>query len=166
MGCNHDNIRELLLKFWDGKTSLEEEKNIKAFFQYNEVGEDLQEDKVYFELVRQNENIVLDEDFDRIIMDKIDKKSGGVVRTMNYRSVYRIAATILIIIGIAALSWFMNNEDDKQIAETVDQEEVQKAFDETKEALLLMSSKLNKGGNHTMLLGKFNEAENVIKKEK
>ena len=175
MGCNQYNIREFLEKFWEGNSSLEEENAIREYFQYNEVPDDLKEAAAYFSWIdNQKVENQLDDSFDEEIMSKINGNysSGGRVVSMPMKWL-SMAASIALIFGLA---WwgYVNTKDNQPIAgesninkelNEAEKVEVKNAFGITKNALFMVSSKLNKGTDQVNKIKKFNEAEESIQKK-
>jgi len=167
MGLNHHNIAAYLDKFWKGESSLEEESALKEFFRYNEVGPEWEEEAAYFKMIdHQEEKLSLD--FDAKIKAKMGATSPrerGVIKIN-----WRVAAVLILVLGLAALFNLKDNQTQVPMAgangNSPNKEEVREAFEQAKAALFLVSSKLNKGKNHTAKLTAFNEVEESIKHPK
>src|SRR5690606_16144291 len=79
---------------------------------------------------------------------------------------WKIAASILLVCASVFLVYQMTeqSEDGVRIVEnTVAYEDPEKAYEETKKALLLVSAKLNTPEKYTSEIGKFNEAATLFK---
>lgn len=158
------NIESLKEKFWKGETSLEEERLLREHFKSN--GKDPDGEDVYFSLLGKDKESSLGANFDQEIMRQIE--NDRPVRQLNPWFL-RIAAAVVLLATITLFRYFRGEEIAVQteIAETTAPEisdaEVAQAYEQTREALLLISSKLNKGQQPAMLLGKFDQANQQVK---
>ncbi|MDZ4823827.1 MAG: hypothetical protein SH856_10250 [Flavobacteriales bacterium] len=167
MDYNTTDIKPLLEKFWAGETSSHEENWLKKFFNENPSPKGMEEDAMYFLALSSSCSMRLDSSFDHELMSRIRNKEQ---RTTAFRWTLRIAASVIFIVGLVTVSqWvFKTDEPPVQITQTTNTTqpvdlEVMRAFEQTKSALLLISSKLNKGQEQTMMLSKFDEAQVRIK---
>ncbi|MFT4678798.1 MAG: hypothetical protein ACI84C_002638 [Flavobacteriales bacterium] len=170
MGLNQHNIDLLVDKFWKGETSLEEEAALSDYFTFNEVPDKYEGVASYFALLGEEDD-ALGHDFDSKILDEIQgktKKGGAVVFFKPFfQAVAAIAAIFVIGFFVAT------NTDDPTgpsaasvIHENVLQDpNVFEAFEQTRSALFLVSSKLNKGHEQSLKLSKFNDAQQNLKSD-
>lgn len=173
MGCNHYNIEEFLKKFWAGETSLEEEKSIREYFAFNELPENLKDDSAYFQFIKNQADVELDDDFDLEVISQLDNDSSygsAKVFSMNNRW-FGMVASIVIVLGI--FWWALdksgenNFHEDQATIENLKVIEanspaVRTAFDQTKSALFMISTKLNKGTEPAKKITKINKAQDLI----
>lgn len=175
MGCNQYNIREYLEKFWSGETTLEEEKNIKDFFTFNEVPNDLKDDAVYFK----NINVVVDEaflddDFDAEILSLLgDKKTAKGNLVLFSSPLFRMAAAVLLILGIVFLTWNLSDVPTIPVTDNTNNQSVSlnefslvksqleknSSYKKTKNTFMLIGSKMNTIIKHAEKLNKLNQIE-------
>jgi hypothetical protein len=164
MMLNKIDIQLLKEKFWKGETDLEEERILREYFENTSGAVD--GDDVYFTLLGKDKEISLNEDFDRDIMAQIENSHS--VKKLNPWFI-RAAAAVILLGTITLFRYFRADEVviNPGIAETKLEDasaaEVAKAYEQTKDALLLISSKLNKGQQPAMLLGKFDQANQQVK---
>jgi hypothetical protein len=98
---------------------------------------------------------------------KGEKDSG---RSLFQKINWQIAAVFVILLSIGALliNRQMNSSDTitatKQIVVEDTFEDPQLAYEETKKALLLISSKLNKGNTYAVEFVKFSQSQENLKK--
>ncbi len=156
-------INRLLDKYWEGETTLEEEAQLRRYFQEEEPPAAL---RPVAELFRHYENPPqLDEDFDQQLLSRIvEQKPVSMWPTL-----LKIAAVVtLFLVGTL---WFKQTywtspEPTIAVATQEDTyEDPERAYEETKQALLLMSSLMNEGTEHLTKLEKFNEAQQSVKEE-
>jgi hypothetical protein len=157
-------IEALLDKYYDGETTLEEEKNLKTFFRDHDVPEDIEEEKVKFLFYAQASEETIDVP-DEKLLSRIARKKVIIPLVSNrYRiRMAGIAASILLIIGIAC---FMNRDlfyvkNTKPVASS----NPQLANIETRNALLLVSEKLNIGNRNLSRISKWDEMQDLITKK-
>jgi hypothetical protein len=151
-------------KFWNGNTSLEEDRQLKTHYRNEAAGRELEPDEQYFVLLALEEEELLDERFDEETLKKINLKSRSLISIWYIR----VAAVILLALTIGLFQYFGNKPgvgDTITVTPTKlqDDPELAKAFEQTKQALLLVSEKLNKGQQQTMLLSKFDHAQQHVK---
>jgi len=160
-------IEELIKKYWEGNSELEEEELLKGYFAHNK-SEKLEE--VYFNFISHSKEEKLnDPDFDAGILRKIDKKEGrkrSIFQMINWR-----VAAAIIVLFTASIIFFSRKPEtqvDKSGSEnlvTMDTyDDPEKAFEETKKALLFISNKMKKGNEYALEFGKFSESQENLKK--
>lgn len=152
---NFHRIENLLEQYFEGNTSLEEEKLLKDFFQGEEIPAHLESLKDTFNYFsKENTKDELDESFDQKLFTKINHFEIDHKRQNRKRFLYfasGIAASILIIISIIANI----NPFASKLSETFDNP--QAAYLETKRALMLVSGTLNRGIKPVEKMAKFDE---------
>ncbi len=152
----------LLDKYWKGNTSLSEEK---ALLKQMESIENLsEEESAYFKQIQQFSQLSLDEEFSISIIQKTEEKKTDKTQRILPPFYLRIAAAILLFLSLIFLFFpYQKTEEPPLLAM---EEDPKKAFEITKQALLLVSAKLNKASEVTVALDKFNEVQDRIKIEK
>ncbi|MCF8308353.1 MAG: hypothetical protein K9I68_05015 [Bacteroidales bacterium] len=127
----HQEIDELIEKYFEGNTSLEEEKELKRFFNREEVPPHLEKYRKYFGMIKEERGQHA---------GKIDFSNFSTyVRWKKYRRIrnWRIAAVIVLLFGIG---FMLTNRVSRP-----DDEEVKRAFVQTKIALGYAGDHFNKG---------------------
>ncbi|WP_421762866.1 hypothetical protein [Ekhidna sp.] len=133
-------IDKLLEKYWNGETSLEEEKVIKRHFKSNPA---LSNEGHYF----------------RYLANKKSAKYEGSKSITSKKTWISAAATITIGVLTAALVFNDAKKDPFAI------EDPEKALQATREALMMIGSELKQGQNHTLELTKINKAKEELQEE-
>ncbi len=134
-------INEFLEKYWNGETSLEEEKLIKAHFSANPA---LTNEGHYFRYLSKQNQVKMEE----------PKSSAKAKRTW-------LSAAATITIGLITAVLVFNDARKDPFAE----EDPEKALQATREALLMIGAGLNEGQVHAMKLTKFNKAKEELQSE-
>lgn len=153
-------IEQLLEKYWNCETSLEEERVLREYFR-GQVPENMNEVASlfrYFESQQQKE--INSPDFDAQVKQQIrqHRPKGKVI---NLAFALRIAAGLLVVM---VATFFVRQEIRKsypsEVADTYS--DPQLALEETKKALLMLSKGFNKAQKEAGKLKVFNEAEQKI----
>lgn len=161
-----DNTREigqLLEKYWNCETSLEEEQQLRSYFNGPQVPEQLKDAAELFRFFEAERIRSLEENFDSEVMRKVKKteRTGKVVSMVRWVQVARIAAGVLVMV---AATYFVRNEVMKSNPGTIPGEitDPQQALEETKKALMMISKSFGKAKEGAGKINMFNEAEQKI----
>ena len=147
-------IEKILAKYFEGETSLSEERTLREFFFQDEVPAHLSELKEQFELYERESREELPDDFDEVLFNTIEKRerSHKAFRRTYFYYITGVAATILILITIyVRFDPFTNNNT------TYNEEEANIAFTEASRILYFVSDKFNKGTNPLGKVARFDE---------
>ena len=169
MHTDYKHIEHLLEKYWACETSLEEEVEIKNFFNQDDIPEHLLTHAPLFKYFDQEgSKEVLDAHFDQTILDAIteerQEKLGKQVYVKSwYKPYMKVAAVLLILVSVSfVLTKYLNKQEEvPALSDTYDNPE--DAFEETKKALLLISKNIGKGRAQTQKIASFHQAEEKIK---
>lgn len=158
-----DKIKDLLERYWNCETTLEEEQWLRDFFNSNEVPQSLQQEAQLFQYLKQQQNVKLsDLNFEQKLKQKLQPKEGKV-RSLLMTGM-KLAAGISVVV---ASFWLVRQELKKdQSDEVVDTyNDPQKAFEETKRALQLISKNFGKAQKASTNINLINEATEKLQKE-
>ena len=134
------HIRSLLDKFYQGETSLAEERELTDFFRDGQVPEELMADReLFLAMERVDESIEIPEGLEqraKADLERIQARTARV-RRINFYSLSGLAAGLLIILSVylGFLQPAQSNLDEYAI------EDPEQAYLETVKALELVSSK-------------------------
>ena len=159
-----EKIDDLLRKYWEGASSLEEEQELKAYFREGPIPEHLKETAALFRYFdRGREKNITDITFEKEVIKKIHAPARGKMATLVFNSM-RIAAGIIVLF---AAVWLVRMEVRKSsavdVADTYDDPQI--AFEETKKALMIISKSFSTAEEQARKINLFNEAQQDIKKE-
>jgi hypothetical protein len=162
-----NKIDELLNKYWNCESSLEEEQQLKEYFRGREIPEQWKETAALFRYFEENKKKTLsDVSFDHQVMEKVKSPEKGKVVKLVQNSL-RIAAGIAVLM-IAI--WFVRNEirtntiaqNSNQVKDTYDDPKM--ALEETKKAFLMISKSFGTAEEQAKKINMFNEAQEEIQK--
>ncbi|PHS65625.1 MAG: hypothetical protein COB12_06920 [Flavobacterium sp.] len=142
-------IESVLDRYFEGKTTLAEEKILREYFSENQVAPHLEVYKNLFIGLKNSQAEVSERE---VILPE-------VTNTSNKRWWLSLAASVVIVLGVVGLQFSGNNN---QL--TFEEEQALAEFNKTKETLLLLSKSFNKGTGELAVLGEFTEAKNKILK--
>lgn len=153
-------IEQLLDKYWKCETSLEEEKELKTFFNENEAPDELKETGLLFRYFEQQKKTVTEVEFDKKVKSKTSGEKKGRVIKMIFTSA-KIAAGVVVLL---TASYLVRQEIRKSYPEDVvdTYSDPQLAFEETKKALMMISKTFGKAKEEAGKIRVFSEAEQVI----
>ncbi|MCC6726384.1 MAG: hypothetical protein IT258_17890 [Saprospiraceae bacterium] len=142
-------MKALLEKYFDGETSLEEEAQLRAYFNSEAVDDELKMYQPLFQHFTQEHEQALPDDFDERLFQQLEPAEAKVVKMRTWpRQLLRIAAVGAVLLVAMVAIWKPNPTQPLQASIDWSKYEItdeQKAYEETVKALRLVSSKLNKG---------------------
>jgi len=147
----YENIQTLLDKYFEGSSSLAEEKQLKKYFQEEEVPPEWEAYKVLFVWQVEEQDLNLPTGFENKILGQIEaQQQVGFVRRFLRHPLSRAAAIIFLMTGM----WWAYQTDSQQIETGVTAEinwdqyqpkTKEEALTITRNAMLMLSKELNKG---------------------
>lgn len=138
-------IEKLLEKYWNGETTIAEEKLIKEYFKKNP---SLTGKGRYFA------------DLDKAKQAVPNSRFVHPVSTEKNKNWYPAVAAA-IMLGIVVTAFLFNQNNTKQTQFAVD--DPKEAYEVTRQALMMVSEGLNKGKTYSYELEKINEVKKIIK---
>ena len=155
-------LEQLLEKYWNTETSLEEEQQLRDFFRGKNIPEGMKETAELFRYFDHQKKVQLKEpSFDGDVVRKINTARPAGKTASMYYNYARIAAGVAVVI---AATYFVGQEVRKSYpSEEVDTYSDPKlAFEETKKALMMLSKGFGKARHETEKIKLFNEAEQKV----
>lgn len=154
-------IRVLLENYYEGKTGREEEALLTRFFLSDKVPADLEADRLLFLSIKDaSDREIADKEFDKKLFDAIGENDRLKKRSATMRLVYTVsgvAASLLLIVG-SYLLFFEGEVREVVTTDHYTEQEMLMAYNEAKNALLLVSSVMNTGTEQLEALSKMTEA--------
>lgn len=155
-----DKVEKILEAFYEGNTSIEEEKALLHYFRTADVPEHLLAEKEMFLQIATN-NPEVPKELEKKLSKLIDTWEQEVlrikpVRKINWKWIGGIAASILLAFSIWTYTDYDKSETQNLQADTYTDPD--DALKETQKALALVSKNLNKG------ISQLESANNQLKK--
>jgi len=135
-------IKGLYEKYWQGETSVEEERLIKEYFKSNP---DQSPESQYFENIEAKKGNKSEKPFEH---------PGRKIQRV------WLSVAAAVVIGLLSLP-FIFQQETKQDQFAVDNPA--EAYEITRASLMMVSNGLNKGKTYSKELSKFNEVKTIIK---
>jgi hypothetical protein len=158
---NYKKIQELLDKYWNCETTLEEEEILRSYFSNEEVHDDFKEFEQLFRHFNEVKGSRVSNDFDERIFEKV-KKRKAQRRHLGFFT--KVAAAVILILSFVVINQRYILVKDKATQVVQDTfEDPHKALEETKKMLMLVSEKWNKGKVEISKISEFNKAEKMIR---
>ena len=166
---DYNRIDILLNKYWETETSLEEEKELRDFFANHADESKWAHEAALFRYFEETRNSgQLGEFFDHRILEEISKEENNVgkgkVRQL-WLNIGKVAAVILILVSAVYVSVVDFKDKKEEISELGTIEDPQKAYEETKRALMMISQSMGKGTSQAQKVSIFHEAQETVKKD-
>ncbi len=137
-------IKELKQKYWGGSSTIEEEKLLKQLLKKENKTD---AESSFFTEIAMRKSVETAKEFSH------PKSKNRILWQLT-----SVAATVAILIALAI--GFNNSSNNNQFA--ID--DPQQAYEISQQALMLVSSKLNKGKNYSARMDKINEVKNMVSK--
>ena len=136
-----NNIEALLEKYDNGETTLKEEQQLRAYFSQENVAPHLESYRVMFQYFANTKQ-------------ETSTREVPVVATKRSYIYQWIAVAAVIVILFGIFIQFTGN-DQKSFDDLTDEQQM--AYNQTKEAFDLLSSKFNQGASNVNMLGMVGE---------
>ena len=146
-----DKIERILEKYFEGETSIVEEKELKDYFASSNVAQHLEHYKPLFGFFSQAKQ----EQYKAVIPLQTTKRKIA--------SWISIAAAVVVLLGVGTFTFMNYNTTKSQDFGTYDDPEV--AFRETQKALALISKHVNTGIESVGYINEYEQSKNKIFKK-
>jgi hypothetical protein len=157
-------IEELLNKYWNCESSLEEEQQLRDYFRKGDIPQEWNETAGlfrYFDAHKKKE--LNDVSFDRDVIRKVNSGKRGKVVSLVYNAM-RIAAGIsVLMVAIWLVRQEVRKTTPQEIVDTYDDPKL--AFEETKKALQMISKSFGTAETQAKKINMFNEVQREIQKK-
>jgi len=122
---DYKKVNELLEKYFEGESSLQEEAILSSYFNQPEVAAELKEYQSLFQYFEEEKSIQLSDDFENRLLEKIElQPSEAKIKRLPFIGQLRRIAAAAVFAEYDAM-------------------DEQEAYERTKAALMLISNKLN-----------------------
>lgn len=156
-------IEELVKKYWDCETSLEEEHQLREYFQGNDVPEQWKETATLFRYFEEQKSQQVRPHFENVVVKEIkntkDTGKGKLIKLIH--NSLRIAAGVaVLLLSVYFVRQEIRKANPIAVEDTYD--DPHKAFEETKKALLMISKGFGSAEQQAKKINVFNEAQESI----
>ena len=155
-------IERLLEAYYAGETSVAEEWELKAFFASSDVPDHLEPERQQFNFLLEarkeqaSRTVTVDD-----VVQAAGPKRGTIIPI---RRVLSYAAAVAVILMVGWFIWPEAEQNEAKIYSSVEQQD--EAYEETRKALLFISTHLNKGTNDLTKLSKLSKAQRLLQANK
>jgi len=152
-------IEELLQRYWDCETSLEEEQQLQEYFRSENVSDQWKDTAMLFHYFEQQKNKSVNPQFDRTVIDQL-KKPKGKVTNLVQTSLKIAAGVAVLVVAVFFVRQEIRKNDTVAMEDTFD--DPKKALEETKKALLMISKGFGSAEKQAKKINLINEAQDKI----
>ncbi len=161
---NIDEIEKLVEKYYDGETTLSEERLLQGFFSGDNVPARLEYMKKQFAFYENEHKVRLENsNFRDNVMESLEDK-GKILKFRLQRPViytaYGVAVTMLFALAIYLFNFLSVHNSTTISQSTINDPE--EAYHETKQALILVSTYVDKAMGECTDISKFEEYRQMI----
>jgi hypothetical protein len=157
-------LEELLNRYWECETSLEEEQLLRDYFNGSQVPEHHKEAAALFRYFSNNKKkSIRDEGFEKNLFRGTQPRAGGRVVQLVYNTLRIAAGVAVLLVAIYFVRKEIRKADPVAMEDTYNDPKL--AFEETKKALRMISRGFTQAENEAKKINLFNEAQKEIKKE-
>ncbi|MGK0387281.1 MAG: hypothetical protein ACI94Y_000005 [Maribacter sp.] len=137
---DYNTIQILLKKYWTGETSLKEENILFNYFNQELIDKRLIQHQPIFKYIKKEKK----KELSTVLNSELIQKNNTKIIPIRRWKKWTAAASIILMSGLFIWNYNAPN-NDKKFASVKEIQDPELAYQITKEALMLVSSKLNKG---------------------
>ncbi|MBI5324491.1 MAG: hypothetical protein HZB41_04345 [Ignavibacteriae bacterium] len=164
---NELKIDELLNKYFEGETSLDEEKQLKEYFSQQDIPVEYEKYSGHFGILLAESKIETGKEFDVVFSNEIIKPKiykHGFIYRIGYAITAVAAVAAILIMAYVQYSSLPNKNLRLDYLKYDTYKDPKLALDETKKTLLIVSVEINKGMEQLGKLSKFDKSINELEK--
>lgn len=155
-------LEELLQKYWNCETSLEEEQQLREHFRSEEIPEQLKDTASLFNYFEAQKQRAVDMHFEGSVITQLGKqpeKRGKMVQLLN--NSMRIAAGVaVLLVAVYFVREEIRKNDTVAVEDTYN--DPKQALEETKKALMMISKGFGRAEQQAKKINLINEAQDKI----
>lgn len=111
---NNEQIHNLLEKYWNCETSVQEEKQLQAYFCQGNVAEEFKKYTTLFSYINEGQSVKLSDGFNARLLDALEtSKTDRYITIRVFRPFLRVAVSILLLIGVGISFYFISKQDNR-----------------------------------------------------
>ena len=152
---DYKKIESLLDDYWNGVTTLDQEKELVEFFTKEEVPAHLKEYQPLFQFFSEEKENEVSTSFEANLIaalekERVDESNPETKVRKLWTPLLRIAATVALVLGMFFMHQNYEFDTGNEFAMTDTFETPEEAYRETMKALQLVSKKIDKGSRTTI----------------
>jgi hypothetical protein len=147
-----DRIENLINKYFEGETSIAEEKELNVYFSSFDVAQHLKQYQPIFGY------------FSKASTEQFTAKIPLQTKRRNFVAWLSIAASVVVLLGVGTLIYLDSNKAS-QFVNCNSEDNPEKVMQETQKALALVSEKLNTGIESVSYINEYESTKNRIFKK-
>ncbi len=153
---------QLLEKYWQCETSVEDEQKLRDFFAAGKISSSLKGTSELFMFLNAEKGKTLAINFEATVTKKLGaRQEGKAIQMISFGNMARIAAGIVVVVAATFLiRQEIRKSYPKELQDTYS--DPQLAFEETKRALQMISNSFGKAKREASKMQMLNEAEKKI----
>lgn len=154
-------LEDLLQKYWNCETSLEEEQQLREYFRSEEILEPLKDTFSLFNYFEAQKQKAVDAHFEGNVITQLrqPEKRGKMVQLLN--NSMRIAAGVaVLLVAVYFVREEIRKNDNVAMEDTYD--DPKQALEETKKALMMISKGFGRAEQQAKKINLINEAQDKI----
>jgi hypothetical protein len=161
-------LEELLQRYWNCETSLEEEERLRDYFRTHDVPEHFKEATLLFSYFDRQRQQAVSTQFEETVVKKIKSPVGKSVtfalrQTGVWQTSLRIAAGVAVLVAAVYFVGYEIRNKDNEVAMEDTFDSPEQALEETKKALLMISKGFGKAEQQAKKINVLNEAKDKLK---
>ncbi len=111
---NSEQVHNLLEKYWNCETAVQEEKELQAFFSSGEVPEEFRQFIPLFSYIKDEQSVTLSDGFGERLQNALEAEGKERYITIRiFRPLVRIAVSVLLVIGMGISFYFISKQDNR-----------------------------------------------------
>ena len=163
MPMDSKRIEELLNRYWNCESSLEDEQQLRDYFREGKYPEQLKETAALFGYFEANKKkSINDEGFDHVVIHRVQSAPRGKMRSIVQNSLRIAAGIAVLMVAFVLVKNEVRKTTPQQMVDTYDDPKL--AFEETKKALMMISKSFGTAEQEARKINMFNEAKEEVQK--
>jgi hypothetical protein len=164
MPMDSNKIDELLKKYWNCETSLEEEQQLQTYFREGNIPEQLKETAALFRYFAEHKKKTLtDVSFEGQVMKNVKAPKKGRIASLVYNTMRIAAGIVVLVLAVWLVRMEVRKSTPQEMVDTYNDPKL--AFEETKKALMMISKSFGTAEEQAKKINLFNEAQEEIRKD-
>jgi hypothetical protein len=134
-------VKHLLQRYFEGETTVQEERELEAYFNSGDVADELKEYSGFFSGIAELAEVAGEDTIEEDVMEfiRINEPAAKPKQRWLWQSISGIAASVIIVVG----GFLFYQQQEEHFADTFDDPEIAYAYAE--QTLAFVSAKYNQG---------------------